>query len=68
MRLKTLQDSYGLGKITFAFYDDLSKQHYEKIIADYNLPNADVIGGFEFQPILTREHRNFIEAFMKEDD
>lgn len=27
-----------------------------------------ILGGFEFQPILTKEHRNLIEAFLKEDD
>ena len=27
-----------------------------------------ILDGFEFQPILTKEHRNFIEAFLKEDD
>lgn len=27
-----------------------------------------ILEGFEFQPFLTKEHRNYIEAFLKEDD
>ena len=42
-RLKSLQESESLGKITFAYYDESSKSHYENIISDYGLQNADVI-------------------------
>lgn len=47
-RLKSLQESESLGKITFAYYDESSKSHYENIISDYGLQNADVISSTYF--------------------
>jgi hypothetical protein len=43
IRLQHLQKSGFLGKVSFAYYDELSQRHYQKIISDYELQDADVI-------------------------
>ena len=43
LRLKIMQETGFLGKITFAYYEESSKIHDQKIISDYELPNVDVM-------------------------
>ena len=47
-RLKVLQEKKEVGSITFAYYREADRRHYERLISDYGLVNSRVLPSSSF--------------------